>query len=272
MATWPRPRHLTTMVGLPNIVLTPHLGASTREAKEGVSRAVCAHVRDYLLHEKLDNAVNMRLSDLSILKEIQPYLDLSDLLGQLHAQLADGPIHDVVLQCSGVMEDTRPISLAFLKGLLETRVPERINYINAEAMAKELGVNLQISYTNTETNYTNLISTIVSVNGQKQRLDGSVFDQSRPRLVNVNGYDMEVMPQGTMLFIENRDMPGVIGHVGSFLGTENINIAAYFLSRTDEDELAFSVVRVDSQLSETQLTGLSEIEHIQSVKQIHVAR
>ena len=106
----------------------------------------------------------------------------------------------------------------------------------------------------------------------KQRLDGSVFDQSRPRLVNVNGYDMEVMPQGTMLFIENRDMPGVIGHVGSFLGTENINIAAYFLSRTDEDELAFSVVRVDSQLSETQLTGLYDIEHIQSVKQIHVAR
>ena len=260
------------LVGLPNIVLTPHLGASTREAKEGVSMAVCAQVRDYLLHEKLDNAVNMRLSDLSILKEIQPYLDLSDLLGQLHAQLADGPIHDVVLQCSGVMEDTRPISLAFLKGLLETRVPERINYINAEAMAKELGVNLQISYTNTETNYTNLISTIVSVNGQKQRLDGSVFDQSRPRLVNVNGYDMEVMPQGTMLFIENRDLPGVIGHVGSFLGTENINIAAYFLSRTDEDELAFSVVRVDSQLSETQLTGLYDIEHIQSVKQIHVAR
>ena len=162
--------------------------------------------------------------------------------------------------------------MLFLKGLLETRVPERINYINAEAMAKELGVILQISYTNTETNYTNLISTIVSVNGQKQRLDGSVFDQSRPRLVNVNGYDMEVMPQGTMLFIENRDMPGVIGHVGSFLGTENINIAAYFLSRTDEDDLAFSVVRVDSQLSETLLTGLSEIEHIQSVKQIHVAR
>ena len=132
------------LVGLPNIVLTPHLGASTREAKEGVSRAVCAQVRDYLLHEKLDNAVNMRLSDLSILKEIQPYLDLSDLLGQLHGQLADGPIHDVVLQCSGAMEDTKPISLAFIKGLLETRVPERINYINAEAMAKELGVNLQI--------------------------------------------------------------------------------------------------------------------------------
>ena len=260
------------LVGLSNIVLTPHLGASTKEAKEGVSRAICTQVRNYLLHEKLNNAVNMRLSDLSILKEIQPYLDLSELLGQLQAQLVDGPIHDVFLRCSGSMEDTRPILLAFLKGLLDTRVPERINYINAEAIAKDLGLNLQITYTNTDTNYTNLISTIVCVNGQQQQLDGSIFDHSRLRLVNVNGYEMEVKPYGTMLFIENRDMPGVIGHVGSFLGAENINIAAYLLSRAAEDGSAFAVVRVDSQLSKDQLTGLAEIEHIESIKQIHVAK
>ena len=204
--------------------------------------------------------------------EIPFYLDLSELLGQLQAQLADGPIHDVFLRCSGSMEDTRPILLAFLKGLLETRVPERINYINAEAIAKDLGLNFQITYTNTDANYTNLISTIVCVNDQKQQLDGSIFDQSHLRLVNVNGYEMEVKPQGTMLFIENRDMPGVIGHVGSFLGAENINIAAYLLSRASEDGSAFAVIRVDSQLSKDQLTDLAEIEHIESIKQIHVAK
>jgi len=259
------------LIGLPNILLTPHLGASTKEAAEGVSRSVCTQVRDFLLHEKLENAVNMVVSDLSILKEIKPYLDLSELLGKLHAQMIDDPIQDVILKCSGTAKDTRTISLAFLKGLLEKRIPERINYINAEAIAKDLGLNIQMTYENTETNYSNLLSSIVSFNGSKQQLDGSVFDQNRPRLVCINNYEMEVKIQGTMLFVENNDMPGVIGSVGTFLGTEKINIAAYLLSRSIDNGLAFAVVRVDSKLSEEQISSLANLDHIRSIKQIHVS-
>ncbi|MBH09281.1 MAG: phosphoglycerate dehydrogenase [Candidatus Marinimicrobia bacterium] len=259
------------LVGLPNVLLTPHLGASTQEAKEGVSRAICSQIRDYLINEKVVSAVNLRASDFSILKEIKPYVELSEILGQLHAQINHVPIYDVNIQCSGILEETRPLLLSFLKGLLEKRVPDRINYINAETIAKDLGINIAIKYTNNDTNYTNLISTSVIAKGKKQYLDGSIFDKDRPRLVKVNNYEMEVKLHGTMLFIENKDMPGVIGHVGSFLGSENINIAAYLLSRSGGNGMAFAVVRVDNELSEQQLNALSRIDHIRSIKQIRVS-
>ena len=256
------------LVGLPNALLTPHLGASTLEAKEGVSTAICTQIRDYLTNERFINVVNMRLSDLVKLKEFKPHHDLSRLLGQIQFQLGDGPIDDVQIKCFGAIDESRTLSMAFLKGLLEKRVPERINYINAEVIAKELKINLQVSFSNLETNYTNLISTTVISGGKEMQLDGSVFDKGQSRLVNINGFDLEVKPQGTMLLIKNIDVPGVIGRVGTFLGTQNINIGAYILSRRGENNNAFSVVSVDSELSKDQLKTLSAIDNIESVKQV----
>ena len=212
----------------------------------------------------------MRLSDLVKLKEFKPHHDLSRLLGQIQFQLGDGPIDDVQIKCFGAIDESRTLSMAFLKGLLEKRVPERINYINAEVIAKELKINLQVSFSNLETNYTNLISTTVISGGKEMQLDGSVFDKGQSRLVSINGFDLEVKPQGTMLLIKNIDVPGVIGRVGTFLGTQNINIGAYILSRRGENNNAFSVVSVDSELSKDQLKTLSAIDNIESVKQVNI--
>ena len=258
------------LVGIQNIVLSPHLGASTKEAKEGVSRAVCEQVRDYLLTGKMNNALNMPISNMAKLKEIQPFLELADLLGNLQSQMATGPISHVSIECHGTIDETKPVALACLKGLLQTRVPERINYINAETIAKELGVIVDVHHSSAESSYVNLISTKVSIDGTVHQIDGSVFDDAHPRLVNILGREMEVTPIGTMLLVENKDVPGVIGNVGTLLGNLNINIAAYLLNRSGENGNAFAVIRVDNPLSDQDLQQLSGIEEIQSVKQIRV--
>ena len=257
------------LLNAPNIVLTPHLGASTEEAKEGVSMAVCEQVRDYLLHEKLNNALNMPISDMTKLKEIQINLDMAELMGNLQGQLNPGVIKRVQVECSGTMDEAKPAALAFLKGLLKNRVPDRVNYINAESLAVELGISIEHSYTNDSGSYTNLIRTRVKGESEPTRIAGSVFEGDRIRLVNILGYEMDLIPYGTMLFTKNKDVPGVIGQVGTMLGQAKVNIGGYLLSREMNDGEAFAVVRVDNAVPEAVLTQLMGLPEIISVQQLH---
>ena len=252
-----------------NILLTPHLGASTEEAKEGVSLAICEQIRDYIIDEKLNNAINMPISDMAKLKEIKFNLNLSELMGNIQGQLNQESIKRVQVECSGTMDEAKLAALAFLKGLLKNRVPDRVNYINAESIAIELGISIEHSFTNDSGSYTNLIRSRVSNELGATRIGGSVFDGNRIRLVNILGYEMEVNPYGTMLFMRNNDVPGVIGSVGYTLGKAEINIGAYLLSREMKEGEAFSVVRVDSRLSDKVLDDLRSIPQIISVQQLH---
>ena len=253
-----------------NIVLTPHLGASTIEAKKGVSRAISEQIRDYLLDSKLANAINMPISNMSLLNDIKPFLKLGELLGDIISQLNDDSIIKIVIECQGSAEELRPISLAVLKGILSPNLPDRVNYINAETIAKELGLDVQSIYTLGKTNYNNIISLTVITVSNSYRIDGSIFDDNRPRLVNILGRDMEVNPKGNMLLIENMDVPGVIGQVGTFLGNRKINIAAYLLNRASQDGMAFSVIRIDNEIEENDLQSLRELDGINWAEKIMV--
>ena len=252
-----------------NILLTPHLGASTEEAKEGVSIAICEQVRDYITEDKLKNAINMPISNMAKLKEIKYNLELSELMGVIQGQLNQGPIKRVQVECSGTMDEAKPAALAFLKGLLKNRIPDRVNYINAESLAIELGISIEHSFTNDSGSYTNLIRSRVSGESSITRIGGSVFDGNRIRLVNILGYEMEVNPFGTMLFMKNNDVPGVIGSVGCALGKAKINIGAYFLSRELKKGEAFSVLRLDNAISDEVLNELKNLPQIISVQQLH---
>ena len=257
------------LVNAPNIVLTPHLGASTNEAKEGVSLAICEQVRDYLIDEKLNNAVNMPISDIAKLKEIEIFLDFAELMGNLQSQLNPGGINKIQVESSGTIEDSKPIALAFLKGFLAKRIPDRVNYINAETLAVDLGISIEHSYTNDSGSYTNLIRTKVSGKNKTSLISGSVFEGGHPRLVNILGYEMDVAPYGTMLFTWNKDVPGVIGSVGTILGNAKVNIGGYLLSREMNDDEAFSVIRVDSEVSKEILVSLEKLPEIISIQQLH---
>ena len=257
------------LVNSPNVVLTPHLGASTKEAKEGVSIAICEQVCKYLINEKLSNAVNMPISDIAKLKEIQIYLDISELMGKLQGQLNPGVIKRVQVECSGLIDESKSVALAFIKGLLSNRIPDRVNFINAESLAIDLGISIEHSYTNDSGSYNNLIRTRVSTKDDATRIAGSIFDGNRPRLVNILGYEMDLSPYGTMLFTRNKDVPGVIGKVGTILGKAKVNIGGYFLSRDKNDNEAFSVVRVDSFVGDEVISELKKLTEIISVQQLH---
>ena len=257
------------LISAPNIILTPHLGASTKEAKEGVSISICKQVKNFLLDQELDNAINMPFQNFSQLKEMAPILRLSELLGSIHSQVSSGPIVEVNINCFGSINEIKPIGLSFLRYLLQSRVPERVNYINAESLAKELGIDVSINYSTSDSNYSNLIS--VTVKADKEiLLEGSVFDDNLPRLVNIFGYNMEVNPHGTLLFVQNDDVPGVIGKVGTLLGDNNINIAAYLLSREKNKNLAFAVIRLDEPIKPEIIKLLNEIKELKFVHQINV--
>ncbi|MBT5783085.1 MAG: phosphoglycerate dehydrogenase, partial [Candidatus Marinimicrobia bacterium] len=259
------------LLNIKNILLSPHLGASTQEAKEGVSVSICEQICDYLKNDNLVNAVNTPISDLNKLKEMKPFLNLSELIGNLQNQLvASNPIKKVDIQCQGEIKDIKPILLSFLKGLLKPYVPERINYINAEAIAKELGIEIIINYSNMDTSYKNLISINTSTNQKSFRIDGSVFEDLKPRLVNIMDFKTEVHPRGTMLLIENIDVPGVIGNVGMFLGQLKINIGAYLLNRAKNAKNAFSIIRIDNDLSDIELQALAEIPEIIDIRQVNI--
>ena len=257
------------LISAPNIILTPHLGASTREAKEGVSLSICKQVKNFLINDELGNAINMPFQNFSQLKEMAPFLRLSELLGRIHSQVSSGPIAEVTINCFGSISETKPIGLSFLRSLLQSRVPERVNYINADTLAKELGIDVSINFSTSDTNYSNLISAKVKTN-KEVLIEGSIFDDNLPRLVNIFGYKMEVNPNGTLLFVQNDDVPGVIGKVGTLLGDNKINIAAYLLSREKNKNLAFAVIRLDKPVDSKIIKLLNEIKELKFVHQIDV--
>ena len=212
----------------------------------------------------------MPIPNLSILKKIQPFLDLGELLGDLISQLNREPIERILIECQGAIEEIRPISLAILKGLLAPNLPDRINYVNAETIAKELGLDVEVRYSNSESSYNNVISLVVVTAKKSYQLDGSIFDDLKPRLVNVLGRKMEITPKGSMLLLENNDVPGVIGKVGTMLGDRNINIAAYLLDRRDQNGKAFGVIRLDNTVEQEDILLLRNLEEIEWVGHVKV--
>lgn len=257
------------LLNAPNLILTPHLGGSTKEAKAGVSTAICNQIKNYLINEDLENAVNFPIQDSSDLKGISSFLLLADNLGLIHRKMAKGAIKKVFINCFGTLDQIKPIALSFLRSLLQDRVPERVNFINAETIAKELGIELFINYSTLDSNYSNLISARV-VAEEDIIFEGSVFNEDLPRLVNLMGYRMEVNLKGTLLFIQNDDVPGVVGKVGTILGKNEVNIEAYLLSQHSKEKLAFAVIRLNSPIEDRLISKLQDVNELKYVNQIHI--
>ena len=256
------------LLNAPNIILTPHLGASTEEAKKGVSISVCNQIVEYLLNEKIANALNFPISDKEIFKKIEYYLVLAEKMGYLQAQINDEAIHSVKIECFGSIKESQAIMLAFLKGLLKERTPERVNYINVESLSKEFDIIIEHSFNSASISYDNLIKTSIKTRKNKTKISGSVFEGNRLRLVKIFGYEMDVNPNGNMLFINNNDVPGVIGMVGTVLGKSKINIREFLLSKKESEPNAFSVVKLDSLASKEVLEKINSFNEIKSIIQL----
>tara|TARA_B100000315_G_C14593817_1_gene597507 strand:- start:7962 stop:9533 length:1572 start_codon:yes stop_codon:yes gene_type:complete len=260
----------TDLISAKNLLYTPHLGASTFEAKEGVSTSICEQMRDFLLNGKIENALNIPISDFALLQMMEPYLNLADKLGKLHYQLSKGPAKTIKIETLGSLKEVNLITLSFLKGFLENIHGSTVNFVNAIKVAETHGIEIQETYKHGEKNYSNLISTSV-INGDKSlEIRASLFSDQHPRIVYFDGYHFDLNPKGTLLLIYNNDVPGVVGKVGAFLGEHKINIASYHLSRKNKSDIAFGVVQLDSMLDESAMNQLTNVNEIQSVFQVNL--
>ena len=254
------------LLDVPEIICTPHLGASTGEAQDKVAIAICDQLIDFQKYGSIRNAVNMPSIDEETLKQIKPYLDLGSDLGQLASQLVEGPITQVKVQYNGDVSNlnVEPITICVLKGLL-TRSLEGVNMVNAPFIAKERGIEVQELKSNEIKDYTSTIQVQVTTKQGSRDITGSIFGKGDPRIVRFDEYNFEAVISKHMLILSNKDVPGVIGKLGNVLGKNNINIAGFHLGRLEKTGNAVSVVNIDSPPTSETLRELREIPNVVEV-------
>lgn len=266
----PAPDH--PILSLPNVVLTPHLGASTSEAQENVGIEIAYAIRDALVHGLVNNAVNMPSVDRQTLEKIGGYLTFAETLGRLAAQLAPNQPEVLRINYSGKIGegDTTLISRAVLKGYLEVGCSEgAVNWVNAPGIAESLGLRLTESRLATPADFTELIEVTAGTGDNRGSVAGTFFGKN-PRIVGLNGRRIEAYPDGTLLVYENRDQPGIVGAVGTLLGKHGVNIANMSLSRDASGGVALTVLNIDGEISDEVLRELNAHAAILSARQLRV--
>jgi D-3-phosphoglycerate dehydrogenase / 2-oxoglutarate reductase len=236
------------LVNHPAVLCTPHLGASTEEAQERVADDIAQQVIDYLRYGSIRNAVNVYPLDADMLRKVEPYMHLGELLGSFVVQMAEGGLKEVAVRYSGdaAALEFKPITAALLTGLLKKSLPEHVNVVNAPHLAKERGIRVSETISSEVEDYSSLITVELTTDKAKRQVAGTLFGRKEPRIVRVDDYRLEAVPSGFMLVFSNQDTPGVIGKIGTILGNNHINIAGMQLGRVAPHGMAVAVVNVDS--------------------------
>lgn len=254
------------------VIATPHLGASTAEAQENVALEVAQQVVDALLDRGIRNAINIPYIELKAWKVLRPYMVLAEKMGMMQAQLAQGPISEVVLEYAGdvAKHNTVAITTAFIKGLLTPAVGEMVNNVNAIAIAKERNIKITESKTSQVEEFAHLITTIVKAKSEQLSISGALFANNQPRIVKIDSYYVDALPEGHMILISNKDVPGIVGQLGSLLGKNGINIAGMTFGREKQGGKAISLCNVDSIVPDKIIKELKESENIFDAKSINL--
>jgi len=252
------------LLGLDNFICTPHLGASTSEAQENVAVAIAKQIGEYLRTGVVSNAVNVPSVSSEVLSKVGPYLNLAEMLGSFHMQIAKGGVEEVNLEYIGEFEEltTGPITVAFLKGLFTPILQDAVNYVNAPVIAKERGIRVVESKTGHSDDFTSLLSIRVKTTEGENMLAGTVFGKNEPRLVRMNTFRMEALPTGPMLFVYNKDVPGVIGALGTTLGKHDVNISRMTVGREEEHGRNIILLNTDNMITKEVLKTVQQLEHV----------
>ena len=252
------------LLALDNFICTPHLGASTAEAQENVAVAIAEQMSEYLLRGSVTNAVNVPSVSAEVLSKVGPFFSLAEMLGALHMQLASGGVQEINLEFSGDLAEmpTGPVTVAFLKGLFTPILKDAVNYVNAPLIAKERGIKVVESRSSQADDFTNLLKIRVKTKEGENVLAGTVFGKSEPRLVRFNTFRLEALPSGPMLFVLNKDVPGVIGALGTTLGNMGINISRMTVGMEEEQGRNIILLNTNTLPSREQLQKIVDLPHI----------
>lgn len=240
------------LLGLDQVVLTPHLAASTEEAQSGVALGIAQQIADVLVRGIVRNAVNVPSVDAETLKELRPYLILVEKMGAFLAQLAEGRMKQVRFEYAGEVAAlaTSVLTVTFLKGLLNVILEEKVSDVNAPYLAKARGIKVVESSTAESEDYASLLAAELETDKGSWRVAGTLFHRREPRIVRIDGFPLEAIPSGWMLVFANLDVPGVIGRIGTLCGRHQINIAGMQLGRERRGGQAVSILNLDDPIPE----------------------
>lgn len=254
----------------PNLVFTPHIGASTAEAQAEVSREIAVAVRDALLSADIQTALNAPYEE-GERGRIAPVMDLGRRLGMLLAELDDRRCRRVEVQYAGMIAGVlRPLTAAAMEGFLARRVEPPINVVNALSIASELGLDVARVRTGAFRDYTNHVQLRAITDGPEEDIIvcGALMGEGHIRIVRIGNFRVDTVPEGTLLLVENRDVPGVIGDVGTKLGNAGVNIAEYHQARRAAGGDALGVVAIDGEVPAEVLEDLRSLPAVHGVRQV----
>lgn len=260
------------LLKMDNVVVTPHLAASTVEAQEDVGTQIVEQMLDALRGTDYRNSINMPIVDAALLRQLRPFLALAEKVGSLQTQLAGDAIQRVEIELKGqdISEQIKPMTVAILKGVLEPALHETVNYVNAPHLARIRGIAISQTSGLRTPDYPNLISCRVFWNGGSRTIAATLFSHDEPRLVQIDDYHFDVRPEGIVLVMGNEDRPGFIGRVGILLGENGINIAAWRYGRDKPYGLALSFIRLDSDVPDHVINILLDYEPVLWVKKVQL--
>ncbi len=253
------------------VICTPHLGASTDEAQVQVAVEVAEQVVDYFTKGEIRNAVNFPSISEELAKILKPYLELAEKLGKLQGQLSEGSPQKITIEYTGEIAKypLAPMTVSILKGLLEPILEDvSVNYVNSPVVAKERGIKVVEAKMLDTQDFASLISVTLQTSQESRIVSGTIFGTKHPRIVRVDDFYLEAVPEGTILVIKNIDRPGVIGAVGTLLGQNQVNISRMQLGLSRKSGEALALYNVDSHVETPVMDKLKNLPNILSVKEV----
>jgi D-3-phosphoglycerate dehydrogenase len=255
----------------PRVVATPHIGAATAEAQERVGTDIAYQVRDYLKGGLMQNAVNFYTLGGDLYDQVRPAMDLAERLGAFLAQVCTGTPERVEVGLYGDLReiDVKPILSAAVTGVLKpTLGPQGVTLVNAITLARDRNIEVLESTSSVRVAFANLMVVRLKTGERDLSVAGTLFGASHLRLVDVDGVEMDAIPQGHLLFVKNDDTPGVVGHIGTLLGERKVNIARMSVGRKPDSGRAIMLIEVDNEVAGATLEAVAAIPGIREARAI----
>ncbi len=254
------------------VIMTPHIGASTKEAQLLVAEQVSKEVLQFLEGLPVKSSINLPALSKEVYTKIEPFYKLSKTMGTILSQCMKEPVQEVEISYAGEIADleTSVVTRSLLSGFLKPRVDSPVNEVNAAVIAKERGISFSEKINSSSQGYSNLIEAIVHGEDSSFFIRGTFIKEYGPRILNLNGFEIDFYPQGNLLYVQHSDRPGVIGKVGNILGEHGVNIATMQVGRKQAGGDAIMMLSFDRSLDDNLVKELDHIEFITSVRKIEV--